>query len=294
VVTGGCGKDTSNVSGVHAVYDCSSCDPAPAYAGGDGSETTPYGIATPAQLARLAQQVNNGTDYDGVYFILTQNINLEDCVWTPIGNFSPYIPFRGTFDGNCKTISGLTMDIPNSTGRNYIGLFGNVGSNGTVKNLEVSGNISIVNTDPANDVAAGGITGVVQEGGRIMNCSFSGIITAKSQYTGDSFAGGIAGENRWGEISSCYNNGTISGYYSGGIAGNTNNGARILNCYNTGAITGTIAGGITGQIDFSQDPSSVSFCYNTGNITSISSPSHGAGILGKSNFGDIQNCISLG
>lgn len=39
--------------------------------GGDGSEASPFEIANGEQLARLAQDVNGGTDYEGKFFKLT-------------------------------------------------------------------------------------------------------------------------------------------------------------------------------------------------------------------------------
>ena len=49
---------------------------ASSFAGGDGSETSPYQIANGAQLAYLARQVNGGESYNGKYFELIADIDL--------------------------------------------------------------------------------------------------------------------------------------------------------------------------------------------------------------------------
>ena len=90
--------------------------PDSAFAGGSGTKDDPWQIATPQQLAYLAQQVNTGTDFSlGKYFRLTADIDLSSHDWTPIGQIDPATGFpkaggffAGTFDGAGHTISGLT------------------------------------------------------------------------------------------------------------------------------------------------------------------------------------------
>ena len=58
---------------------------------GSGTSTDPYQIATGAQLAFLAQQVNAGdAKYTSAYYVLTADIDLGNNLtnnkeWTPIG-----------------------------------------------------------------------------------------------------------------------------------------------------------------------------------------------------------------
>ena len=100
---------------------------------GDGTEDNPYQIQTVDQLKAVADDLD-------AHYILVADLDLggESSPWTPIGSFSPYAPFTGTFDGGGHTISGLYID-GNSSNR---GLFGYVGSGGTVKNLNVSGSVT--------------------------------------------------------------------------------------------------------------------------------------------------------
>ena len=92
---------------------------ADAYAGGDGTYENPYQIATPEQLALLAEQTNTGNGGDA-YYLLTEDLCLngsQNNHWEPIGNASA--PFMGWFNGNGHTVSDMYM-----TNQVYSGLFG--------------------------------------------------------------------------------------------------------------------------------------------------------------------------
>ena len=82
------------------------------YAGGDGSKTNPYEIATAEQLAKLASDVNNGNTFRGKYFKLTADIDLSGGIWMPIGKYYNYGNgknrlFFGKFDGNGHVIKNM-------------------------------------------------------------------------------------------------------------------------------------------------------------------------------------------
>lgn len=85
---------------------------ADSYAGGDGSKTNPYEIATAEQLAKLARDVNNGNTFRGKYFKLTADIDLSGGIWMPIGkyyndgNVNNRL-FFGKFDGNGHVIKNM-------------------------------------------------------------------------------------------------------------------------------------------------------------------------------------------
>ena len=91
-----------------------------------------YTVNNEKGLKNLAELVNNGeTD---INITLNTDLNLTNMEWTPIGTESQ--PYTGTFDGNNYTITGLTV---NQT-RNYVGLIGCIGSDGTVKNVKLENN----------------------------------------------------------------------------------------------------------------------------------------------------------
>lgn len=55
---------------------------------GTGTSSDPYLIASAANLAYLSAMVESGTNYKGVYFKQTVDINLNNLEWTPIGVYS--------------------------------------------------------------------------------------------------------------------------------------------------------------------------------------------------------------
>ena len=104
---------------------------AESYANGEGTMENPYQIATPEQLALLAEQTNNGTG-GNAYYILTEDICLngsQEYHWEPIGNAST--PFVGMFDGQGHTISEMYM-----IGQTYSGLFG-VTMGASIKDVQI-------------------------------------------------------------------------------------------------------------------------------------------------------------
>ena len=81
-------------------------------------------ISNAGQLAKLAYDVNTGASaYSGVTFKLTNNIDLSEHYWNPIGS-SLSNCFKGNFDGNNYCIYGLNIIGDYNSGDNYFGLFG--------------------------------------------------------------------------------------------------------------------------------------------------------------------------
>ena len=85
---------------------------ATSYAGGDGSVEKPYEISSGAELAYLSAQVNAGNTYDDTHFILTNDIDLNNLEWMPIGNGSH--SFGGMFDGKEHTLKNLRSFMVNN------------------------------------------------------------------------------------------------------------------------------------------------------------------------------------
>lgn len=104
---------------------------ADSYAGGDGSKTNPYEIATAKQLAKLARDVNNGNTFRGKYFKLTADIDLSGGIWMPIGKYYNYGNsnnrlFFGKFDGNGHVIKNMHIqweDVDDKKAKSVWGLF---------------------------------------------------------------------------------------------------------------------------------------------------------------------------
>ena len=106
---------------------------ADSYAGGDGSKTNPYEIATAEQLAKLARDVNNGNTsqaFLGKYFKLTADIDLKNGIWMPIGKYYNYGNgngnnrlFFGKFDGNGHVIKNMHIQWEGTDAWSAWGLF---------------------------------------------------------------------------------------------------------------------------------------------------------------------------
>ena len=106
---------------------------ADSYAGGDGSKTNPYEIATAKQLAKLARDVNNGNTSQAFldkYFKLTADIDLSGGIWMPIGKYYNYGDgnganrlFFGKFDGNGHVIKNMHIQWEGTETRSAWGLF---------------------------------------------------------------------------------------------------------------------------------------------------------------------------
>ena len=131
---------------------------ATAFAGGTGTEADPYQIANADQLAYFRTQVDNGNTFEGKFVKLNNNISLSKVNFDPIGwgyenknwNVGGVAgkPFKGTFDGNDKTIYDLYQsgwDLTNAvTGEAYtytncgFGLFA-AAADATFKNLTIYG-----------------------------------------------------------------------------------------------------------------------------------------------------------
>ncbi|MDM8269851.1 hypothetical protein QUW50_12515, partial [Barnesiella viscericola] len=196
-----------------------------------------YTVTSAEGLKNIAKLVNEEWKL-GINITLTADIDLKGIDWTPIGK-DDNKAYTGTFDGNGKTITGLTV-----TGSyKYAGLFGDIDENGTVKNVVLEG---VQITSDNSSGYAGGVAG--DSWGTIENCSVSGSVS------GTTFAGGVVGSQRGGSITGCNSSATVKGViFAGGIAGETNSGASLTGCYATGDVTvendgtnNSHAGGVVG------------------------------------------------
>ncbi len=168
------------------------------------------------------------------------------------GEWTPFTSSSYVNDAYAGTFDG---DYHTITGLNINadatnqGLFGMI-NGATIRNLKVIGRI---NCGTKNYI--GGIVGRVQAG-TIENCSFSGSVSG-------GYTGGIAGSlNGAGvTIRNCCNEASVSGTYAGGVLGYSTKNATIVNCYNAGTISGTgRTGGIIGQLS----SGTITNCYNIG------------------------------
>lgn len=102
-------------------------------------EAGEYIISNAAGMFWFANEVNvNKNAFSGKIVKLGADINLENAAWTPVGQTGA-TQFKGTFDGNSKTIYNLNIDATAQTGANYSsGLFGWLNA-AKVKNVTING-----------------------------------------------------------------------------------------------------------------------------------------------------------
>ena len=199
--------------------------------------------------------------------------------WEPIGTVQT--PYTGTFDGNGKTITGLTIDSSSQ----YVGMFGYL--NGEVTKLNLA-NVNITSSWSDNPyyAAVGAVAGYIKSSSSITGCSVSGSITINGA---NSNAGGLVGQN-YGSISNCWVNGlTIKGPSSNGRLGGVvgSNSKTIEDCHveNLTITNGTNVGGVTGENSASS--SALTGCsVKDSSVTGSSS----GGVAGVFSRGEIAGC----
>lgn len=243
----------------------------------DGS----YTVTTAEGLKNIAELVNEEWKLD-INITLTDDIDLKGIDWTPIGIDYNH-QYIGTFDGNGKTITGLTV-----TGSDqYAGLFGRIGTGGTVKNVVLE-DVQITSDNSLG--LAGGVAGWSY--GTIENCSVSGRVS------GTLFAGGVVGSQLVGSTTGCSSSATVKGViFAGGVAGATNSGASLTGCYATGSVSvannttsAAYAGGVVGSNGAS---STLTACYATGSVSGSGSGSgtiYTGGVTGTNDCGTLTAC----
>lgn len=229
---------------------------------GSGLEGNPYLIGTLEELKWFRTQVNSGNN--DICAKLTADITLSE--WEPIGTQGN--PYKGTFDGSGCTISGAS--VPDSTTQDW-GLFGYIGSGGTVKWIVASIEGLSINCAQSGVIAAHnagiieccsvdiyGLAGSLsisedfgliayENSGTIENCRGEARASSGASNLNASDgakAAGIAFDNSKGTIQSCYFSGrfryTISGDSTTGYTATSDdyaiasNRGTITNCYYLG------------------------------------------------------------
>ncbi len=228
-----------------------------------------YEIANENNLKDLAVYVNGSGSYTtggdaettahdctGLTFKVTGNIALthitdwndalstED-TYTPIGTNTAL--FKGTFDGQGKTISGLRIYKTSSPAYLNLGLFGYTGEGGSVKDVYLT-DVRISGGNRLGGIVGTNILGTV-----------SGCRIANAFIEGKEDLGGIIGQNK-GTVSDCHTAQTVTIHAKynyaknlGGIAGylgssDATNVASIIGC--TSAVTLTINDGVVRRENF--------------------------------------------
>ncbi len=229
---------------------------------GDGSSGNPYLIYSVSNAAGGLQYIPT-QGLSSKYYRLANNIDAsETSSWTsgfsPIGTSAS--PFSGsTFDGNGKTISGLTINTTSSKDKQYAGLFGYI-SGATIQNVGLTG-VSI-NAAFAGNLFLGALVGFSKDStinGTYSTGSVTGTVTS-----GLAYVGGLVGTvqaltaSTTSKVSNSYSTATVaasasgnsSGAYAGGLVGweyanATSAIATIVDAYATGTVSAMVTSGTT-------------------------------------------------
>lgn len=259
---------------------------------GSGTESDPYLINTPQQLAFMSDMVAGGIgSYQSAYYLLTQDISLSNQPWAPIGD--DLHSFSGHFDGGGHTVDSVSV----SSTYTKRGFFGVVQS-GAIQNIIINANIGNSSTD--GNTLAGGIVGRI-DSGLIHNCKVYGSVAGY-------YAGGIVGAGNGTSIIYCENYASVTNLHYGGgiIAYNSVGSCSISNCGNYGNVVFNsyqphyaYCGGIVGFVNVVND-CSIEMCYNSGNVeinttlqrNTVHNVAYAAGISGRN--GTINKCYNIG
>lgn len=223
---------------------------------GAGTQASPYQIESAEQLAFIAEMVNAGvTTYENTYFKLMTNIDLNNLTWVPIGS-SETNCFKGHFDGNNKTIFGVSKPLFSYIEDAYLTRI-NIEMQCLVENA-ISSQISYINAHAIYKTRTWKkLAGIVLTGQSCVISNCRSTITMGANNTASEFAGGIIATGTNCEITNCRTNGCIRGSNGnyGGIAGNLNNGyfyscANNCNVQATTNYIGCIVGSGIGNITY--------------------------------------------
>ena len=229
----------------------------------DAENDKVYHISSVDGLIWLADSVNGGNSFAGKTIVLDTDLDLKGMEWTPIGTSSNI--FKGTFDGNGKTISNLKITGNN----NYVGLFG-VTYDGEIKNLTI------------HNALVSGRVGVGVVAGQPYTSKYTNItLTGHVEVNGMAYVGGVGGRNayaNWDNITinvdetsyvkACsIENGKAYRTYVGGVIGFMGEGGHTVSnvTSNIDVIGSTIdVGGIVGIAHYGNSFVNIT-C--TGNVT---------------------------
>ena len=149
------------------------------YAGGEGTAESPWLIADAASLRVVRGDLVSG---ETKYFRMIQDVDISGAEWAPLnneGNFDKFIDF----DGNGKTIRGLTITEPVA----YASFAGVL--YGTLKNVTFAG--ADIN---AGNNKAGIVAGYLGTNKNLTPCSLTGVTVKDSAIEGAAYLGGVIGQ----------------------------------------------------------------------------------------------------
>ena len=273
--------------------------PAPSDYGwaGEGAEDEPYLLSNATDFVRLAELIEDGNFFDGIYFQLPDDIDFTGSSFQGIATnqsttYNSNLRFEGHLDGAGHKISHLVIGSPTES---HIALFGEL--RGTVSDLTIDETCSFTGYDYVGafagdmktttdarltrcrnyaavtgyDAYIGGLAGQMAKDHLCQSCYNAGTVTSYNCKVG-----GIVGYMFRSQMSDCQNDGEVrilrgSDNYpllaqAGGLAGYAC-GAVISDCLNTGTVSGMAkVGGLVGDIFNNLYPSTLTSSINLGAV----------------------------
>ena len=289
-------------------YRLSTAPPLPSFAGGNGTESDPYQIATIQQL----NSIGHNSRLLDKHFRLVNDLDLAGQPYTMIANGA--YAFMGSFDGNSHTIRNISISTP--VCYSNMGFMGGVYTDhvfdvilqnmslqveyaqnvGSLVGLNRSGRIENChsqNADVLGQWPVGGLVGINYWHASVSKCSVIGSV-AESNILNmlSSGVGGLVGENSWwSTIESCGANVTVfGGDMLGGLVGNNVIFGQLTDCYAIGTITTTddYAGGLAGRTIGTND---FRRCYAACEITAPLEAQRIGAIAGSEQSGTYTDCF---
>ena len=242
---------------------------------GTGTDTDPYLISSGGDLGLLAYNVDSGNKYTGAYFKISDAVADIDM---SEHYFTPIGKSNELWERDYAFDGSFDGNGKTLTGLRVDETTIFAGLFGFVGVNGVIKNIGLVDSDVTGSYVVGGIAGFCE--GNISGCYNTGTITGANN------VGGIVGINDI-ETKNCYNTGDVTGTENvGGVIGL---GKGASSCYNTGTVTGTDynVGGIIGKID------GIFKVYNSYNAGNIVGGINAGGIAGvNEEGGEIYHCYN--
>ena len=276
---------------------------------GDGTENNPYQIESLDDLRWLSKNESEWSKY----FKQTAHIDASKTdQWndsstdsslyegfSPIGNSTT--AFKGTYNGQNFTISGLTINRPN---QEYVGLFG-YAYTASISNLRLinalvrgkkyvgtligatyKANLSNLHATGGStgDIVTGGLIGLLYNYSTLEKASFSGEVKGNTGDSSDYYAtGGLLGKIQYiSSVSKAWSDGNVTGNYMvGGFVGQ-NSFSSLTNNYAHANATADyhVVGGFIGWNQTDSDTNGPVSNFSTGKVVLNNSTSGIGGFAG--------------
>ena len=278
---------------------------------GTGTEADPYIISAGSELAYIASQTNRGVTFEGTYFKLNNDIDLNKLEWTPAGYYyedadgEKIIAFSGILNGDGHKITGLNISditgvraLDGCSANIAVGLFGAL-NKATITGLTIE-DATIVAGNDAGSLYAGALAGYMGES-TVSSCSASAAITAKGNER--TAAGLFAGAVMGGTVTEATVSGTVNcleapgtadvGGFTGYTATSVFDKLNITASLNVTGVLDVYAGGVSGYSDSIDTKASVITVSASLSTTGEQNAAMGGGISGAAHTGsDGDNTVN--